>query len=108
MNTGDVGGGKSGLLALHPLLAAVSEPTRWQILRLLSDGQPKTVLEVARAIGRSSAAASKHLLVLKDAGVVVSGQARMYRIAAQHFAEPGRPHLDFGYVLLRLDVSQPA
>ncbi len=96
------------LLALAPLLGAIGDSSRWAILSALSDGQPRMVVELANLLDRSQDSVSKHLKVLKNAGVVVTGQAGMYRIPARFFPEPGKPLLDFGFLTLRLDVKAPA
>jgi len=53
---------------------ALGDPTRREILRLLSDGD-KPVHEIAAALPVSRPAVSRHLRLLKDAGMVAE-QAR--------------------------------
>lgn len=54
---------------LAPLLHALADPTRLGIVELLSTG-PRRAGELAEESGLSAAAASKHLRVLLQAGVV--------------------------------------
>jgi DNA-binding transcriptional ArsR family regulator len=60
----------------------LAEPSRRRILDLLRDTE-SAVGEVASQLGMSQPAASKHLRVLRDAGVVearVDAQRRFYRV----------------------------
>lgn len=88
---------------LNKLTAALSHPIRWRILKLLTNGQPHMVLEVADAVGCSADMASKHLAKLRAAGLVVQGHAHLYQIPAQLLPTPGAAVLDCGLCLLRLD-----
>jgi DNA-binding transcriptional ArsR family regulator len=75
----------TGLAALQTL----AEPRRVAILDLLRDGE-RPVGELVDAIGLSQPAVSKHLRVLKDAGLVdvrVDAQRRLYRIRPQPLAD---------------------
>ena len=68
---------------------ALAEPRRLQILDLLRDGE-RPVGELVDRVGLSQPAVSKHLRVLKDAGLVVSrtdAQRRLYRIRPEPFAD---------------------
>jgi DNA-binding transcriptional ArsR family regulator len=67
-----------GLAALQVL----AEPRRVAILELLRDGE-RPVGDLVGRLGVSQPAVSKHLRVLKDAGLVearVDAQRRLYRI----------------------------
>jgi len=60
----------------------VAEPNRRAILSLLLDSE-QSVGEIERQLGMPQPAVSKHLRVLRDAGVVeatVDAQRRLYRI----------------------------
>ena len=64
---------------------ALGDPNRREILRLLSDGD-KPVREIADAMTISRPAVSRHLRVLKDAGMVAeqaSGTRRIYHLQAR-------------------------
>ena len=61
---------------------ALGDPTRREILRLLSDGD-KPVHEIAAALPISRPAVSRHLRLLKDAGMVAEeaqGNRRIYHL----------------------------
>ncbi len=73
------------LAALHVL----AEPRRVAILDLLRDGE-RPVGELVDGLGVSQPAVSKHLRVLKDAGLVearVDAQRRLYRIRPEPLAD---------------------
>lgn len=54
---------------LVPVLEAIADPTRLEVVQLLSSG-PRRAGELADAFGVSAPAMSKHLRVLLQAGVV--------------------------------------
>ena len=63
---------------------ALGDPQRRQILRLLADAD-RSVAELARALPISRPAVSRHLRVLKGAGLVTEeprGTRRIYRLQA--------------------------
>ncbi len=53
------------------LLAALAEPTRLGAIRLLWDGQEHCVCELMRDLGATQSRMSRHMAVLKQAGLVV-------------------------------------
>jgi DNA-binding transcriptional ArsR family regulator len=70
-------------------LEALAEPRRLQILDLLRDGE-RPVGDLVDGLGISQPAVSKHLRVLKDAGLVearADAQRRLYRIRPEPLAE---------------------
>ena len=74
-----------GLAALQVL----AEPRRVAILELLRDGE-RPVGKLVELLHLSQPAVSKHLRVLKDAGLVevrVDAQRRLYRIRPEPLAE---------------------
>ena len=67
----------------------LAEPTRRQILDLLLE-QPRAVSELVDAVGLSQPGTSKHLRVLRDAGLVdvrKDAQRRVYALRADGLAE---------------------
>ncbi len=69
--------------------ALLAEPNRRRILDLLRDGE-RPVGELVEALSMSQPAVSKHLRVLRDAGVVdvrVDRQRRMYRLRPEPLRE---------------------
>jgi DNA-binding transcriptional ArsR family regulator len=70
-------------------LQALGEPSRQAILDLLRDGE-RPVGELVEHLHLSQPAVSKHLRVLKDAGLVearADAQRRLYRIRPEPLAE---------------------
>lgn len=67
---------------MQQALEAISHPGRREMLRLVLDGE-LTVNELAERVGVSQPAASQHLRVLREAGLVrgrVDGRRRLYRV----------------------------
>jgi DNA-binding transcriptional ArsR family regulator len=70
----------------------VAEPARRELLDLLIDG-PRSVGELVAATGRSQPNTSRHLRVLREAGVVrvkPQGQRRLYELRPERLAELDR------------------
>lgn len=68
---------------------AIAEPHRRQILGLLSGGEAPAG-DVVAALGLSQPGVSKHLKLLREAGLVrmrADGQRRLYSIEPAKFAE---------------------
>ncbi len=64
------------------IYSILAEPNRRQLLDSLLSGE-KPVSELVDALGMSQPVVSKHLRIMRDAGVVTaqpSGQQRLYRI----------------------------
>jgi DNA-binding transcriptional ArsR family regulator len=76
---------------LAPLLQALADPNRLGIVQLLSIG-PRRAGELAEESGLSAAAASKHLRVLLQAGVVADerlpedARVRVFRLRPESVA----------------------
>jgi DNA-binding transcriptional ArsR family regulator len=69
--------------------AVLAEPTRRDILDLLRDGE-RPVGDLVRDLRMSQPAVSKHLRVLRDAGLVEvrpDAQRRLYRLSPEPLAE---------------------
>ena len=67
---------------LEPVREVLCEPTRTQIVRVLSSG-PLSVGDLANILNRSKSATSQHLRVLRDGGVVAGrkrGRAVIYSL----------------------------
>lgn len=54
-----------------PILSALSDQTRFAAMRLLYDGDEHCVCELMRVIGATQSRMSRHMQVLKQAGLVV-------------------------------------
>lgn len=53
------------------VLSALAEPTRLEALRLLADGSEHCVCELMRKLGATQSRMSRHMQVLKQAGLVL-------------------------------------
>ncbi len=76
-------------MAALAALQVLAEPRRLAILDLLRDGE-RPVGELVDRLGVSQPAVSKHLRVLKEAGLVdvrADAQRRLYRIRLEPLAE---------------------
>jgi ArsR family transcriptional regulator, arsenate/arsenite/antimonite-responsive transcriptional repressor len=70
---------------LPPLLTALGDATRLRIVALLGEG-PLCVCHIQEILGERQAAVSKHLAVLREAGIVeasVLGKWRIYRLTSR-------------------------
>jgi DNA-binding transcriptional ArsR family regulator len=95
-------------IPFETLVTTLGAPVRCAVLGALSDGQPRMVMEIAKMIGHKPGLVSKHLAVLRSAGMVTVKQ-RLYQVPAQYIAAAEKRHLDFGHCLLRLpdETGQP-
>jgi DNA-binding transcriptional ArsR family regulator len=76
-------------IALAPVFQVLGEPRRLAILELLR-GRERPVGDLVKALGTSQPAVSKHLRVLKDAGLVEvrsDAQRRLYRVRPEPLTE---------------------
>lgn len=74
---------------MSDVLSALAEPQRRRLLDALRDGE-LPVGSLVQALGISQPLVSKHLRVLREAGLVnvrVDGQRRLYRLRLQPLAE---------------------
>lgn len=77
---------------------ALSDPTRREILRLLSS-RPRTVNEIVEKFELSQPAISRHLAVLRQAGLVSAeraGQSVVYTLDTTVLQDVVRALLDLG------------
>ena len=76
-------------MSVSTLFEVLAEPSRRRVLDLLRD-EEHTVAELVDALDMSQPAVSKHLRVLRDAGLVearVDAQRRIYRLRPEPLAE---------------------
>jgi ArsR family transcriptional regulator, lead/cadmium/zinc/bismuth-responsive transcriptional repressor len=81
---------------LQTVREVLCEPTRTQIVRVLSSGQ-LTVSELAAILNRSKSATSQHLRVLRDAGIVTNrrrGRSVIYSLVAAPMVDAAVQVLD--------------
>ncbi|MFI2648991.1 MULTISPECIES: helix-turn-helix transcriptional regulator [Micromonospora] len=65
------------------VFAALASPVRRDLIRLLRDGGPQSVQDLAASFDMRRPSVSEHLKVLRDAGLVTerrSGRKRLYRL----------------------------
>jgi len=85
--------------------AAMGSAVRWPVIQMLASGKAMTATEVAAALRRDFDGVSKHLRILREAGVVASkeGEDRrqiLFYIPAENRPEPGI--LDYGFCRIRI------
>lgn len=95
--------------AAAKFFAALGNPLRWMMVKLIMQRGPQTATDLAALLKRDFDGISKHLRVLRAGGVVqaMSGQDRRliyFYIPKANQPEPGV--LDYGK--LRLDLRDPA
>jgi DNA-binding transcriptional ArsR family regulator len=76
-------------MAVDDTLRALANPTRRAMLELVWDAE-RTSSEIAEAVGASRPAASQHLKVLRDTGLVrvrADGSQRLYRVDTERLVE---------------------
>ena len=72
------------------VFAALANPTRREVLRLLRDNGPHPVAELAERFDMRRPSLSEHLRLLKDAGLVTerrAGRQRVYSLRAEPLRE---------------------
>lgn len=89
------------------LMTAVSHSMRWAILKILTDGEGYGVSDLAPLLGCTPPNVSRHMMILKDAGLVAIGRGKLYRLQP-YYVTPDRKALDFGHCILRLDLQSGA
>ena len=85
--------------------AALGSPWRWRMLKMLADGRALSATDVSRAMKRDFDGVSKHLRVLRQAGVVHSQKGMDRRLELFYIPQENRPEpgvLQWGFV--RLDL----
>ena len=97
---------------LNPIavFSALGSKIRWPIIQLLADGTPRTATDLASAFKRDFDGISKHLRLMRDAGVVETGPGEdhrllFYSIPAANRREPGM--LDYGCCTIRMATAKP-
>lgn len=88
------------------LVFVIGNLSRWKMLRALSDGDTRTIGELAKAGDCSYDSAVKHLILMREAGLVVQGRGSLYQLPPQFLPTPGQPHVDFGHCLLRFNAGK--
>lgn len=76
--------------AAAPLFAALADPTRLALLERLADGEPRPIVVLAAGSRLTRQAVSKHLAVLRGAGLVArwpAGRESLYALRPERLAE---------------------
>ncbi len=93
---------------LDEVCMLVGSPVRWIMLVELAQNGWLPVSYLAAKAGVKRPAASAHVKILKDAGVLETGMGRLYRLVAALHPEPGAEFLDLGPCRIRLRASSDA
>lgn len=89
---------------LEAVGTALSDATRWRILLELGKGVALPVGELAKRTGRKPDAVSKHMALLRKAGLVERVYSTLYRLpAGMSPAGPEEKTIDLGPCLLKLE-----
>lgn len=91
-------------------LAALGNKLRWQIFQMMADGTPMHAAQVARHFDRDFDGISKHLRLMRAAGLLHSRRATDRRVE-QYFIPPSfriqAGQVDLGFCLLRIPGAAP-
>lgn len=90
---------------LPDFFAALGNPLRWEMVKMLSSGRAMSATEVAAALHRDFDGVSKHLRVLREAGVLRSRAGEDKRLALFFIPEASRRLdgvLDYGSCVIRV------
>ena len=88
---------------IDDVFAVIADPTRRQILRVLAEGESPVGALVAE-LGVSQPTVSKHLKVLRTAGLVstrAQGQRRLYSLIPEPLVAVRRTHSPHHHLNLR-------
>ena len=83
------------------LSRVLGDPRRWAILRELAKGEPLPIYLLASIIRISESSTSKHMAVIRNAGVAISGLGNLYTLAPAYRADPETQEIDFGHCVVR-------
>ena len=91
-------------ISLSGISRVLGDPRRWAMIRELGKGEPLPVSLIARRLGINNDVASKHMAVIRQAGVAKAGLGRLYSLTPAFRPAPGATHIDFGHCLVRLEA----
>jgi DNA-binding transcriptional ArsR family regulator len=92
----------TGGVPVKKTVLAISSLLRWKIIALLLE-DPRTSSELARKLGRTPNAITKHLAVLIEAGIIYRSHGKVCHLAKHLHPPPGSTEIDLGPCVLRLD-----
>lgn len=91
-------------LSLQAVILLLSDRARWLILEALADGEPRMINELAKEVGKTPAATSKHVGLLRQLGLVRVIR-RSYQLVEAFRSAPGQSQIDLGYCVMRFPKS---
>jgi DNA-binding transcriptional ArsR family regulator len=96
---------KPQLLKPKLLASILHDPVRWRILRELCPGESLPVIELAMRARTKATKVSKHMAVLRKAGLVTTSYGRLYKLAPALKPDLTAQRLDLGHCVLKLDTE---
>jgi DNA-binding transcriptional ArsR family regulator len=96
---------KTDAVPSQKLLTAVSSVTRWKILATILAEGPMGVTDLASALRMDASLLSKHVAVLRKAGILYKGRGRLSYLAEQFRPAPGVSEIDFGHFVFRFPAT---
>ena len=94
----------SPTMPLSKLCTVLSHVSRWRILVELAKGEALPVQELAKRVRSSPDKVSKHMRILRGAGLAKPGFGRLYALAPGVVVRAEEGLLDLGPCLLKLDA----
>lgn len=94
----------------NKVLSALGNALRWEMVKLLADGSALHAAAVARHFDRDFDGISKHLRILRSAGVLKSQRSQDRRVEQYYVPNDFRQihgQIDLGFCLLRLAEAKP-
>lgn len=101
-----VAGGKG--LAPAKAFAALGNPLRWSICQMLADGRAMSASQVAAVVKRDFDGVSKHLRVMRAAGVLASKRGEDRRLELYHIPQAllrADGVVDLGFCAIRVSTA---
>ncbi|MBE7496240.1 MAG: winged helix-turn-helix transcriptional regulator [Verrucomicrobiaceae bacterium] len=101
----------AGAKGLDPAkaFAALGNPLRWSIYQMLADGRAMSASEVAAVVKRDFDGVSKHLRLMRAAGVLVSKRGEDRRLELYYIPETIRRAdgvADLGFCVIRFPQNK--
>src|SRR3954468_20867393 len=90
---------KSLPVTLEALAQALQHPARWRLLAQLAGGEALMVLELAERTGAQREATSKHLIWLRQAGLVTKQRNGLDRLSDGLAVDAAAGTVDLGFCL---------
>jgi DNA-binding transcriptional ArsR family regulator len=95
----------SSAVKLKHLASVLHQPVRWRILKELAKGEALPVWVLAGLARSTPPKVSKHMAVLRKAGLVTVGYGRLYKLSPNLKPEADGTRLDLGHCVLKLDAE---